>query len=161
LLLERLPPTEEFMKNFAVEVLGYLLSPFFDDNNELLGIEIIDFFFSLFFPFSSSFFPSFFFYKGSPTSYLGYNELREEINYNLGSFIWKPNNHFGSSSSVGDRFLGGKRHVFAYFQGRSNKIYVGVSDLDLGSMTILSTRVLHGLTKLNTKQAAYELVFLV
>jgi S-ribosylhomocysteine lyase LuxS involved in autoinducer biosynthesis len=43
LLLERLPPTEEFMKNFAVEVLEYLLSPFFDDNDELLGIEIIDF----------------------------------------------------------------------------------------------------------------------
>jgi hypothetical protein len=38
---------------------------------------------------------------------------------------------------------------------------VGVSDLDLGSMTMLSTRVSHGLTKLNTKQAAYELVFLV
>jgi hypothetical protein len=38
--------------------------------------------------------------------------------------------------------------------------YVGVSDLDLGSMTILSTRVSHGLTKLHTKQAAYELVFL-
>jgi hypothetical protein len=49
LLLERLPPTEEFMKNFAVEVLGYLLSPFFDDNNELLGIDIIDFSFALFF----------------------------------------------------------------------------------------------------------------
>jgi hypothetical protein len=47
LLLERLPPTEEFMKNFVVEVLGYLLSPFFDDNDELLGIEIIDFSFSL------------------------------------------------------------------------------------------------------------------
>jgi hypothetical protein len=43
LLLERLPPTKEFIKNFAVEVLGYLLSPFFDDNDELLGIEIIDF----------------------------------------------------------------------------------------------------------------------
>jgi hypothetical protein len=50
LLLERLPPTEEFMKNFVVEVLRYLLSPFFDDNDELLGIEIIDF---------SSFFLSF------------------------------------------------------------------------------------------------------
>ena len=34
-----------------------------------------------------------------------------------------------------------ERHVFAYSQGRSSKIYVGVSDLDLGSMTILSTRV--------------------
>jgi hypothetical protein len=53
-----------------------------------------------------------------------------------------------------------ERHVFAYSQGRSNIIYVGVSDLDLGSMTILSTRVSHGLTKLNTKQAAYELVFI-
>jgi hypothetical protein len=49
LLLERLPPTDEFMKNFAVEVLGYLLSPFFNDNDELLGIEIIDFSFALFF----------------------------------------------------------------------------------------------------------------
>jgi hypothetical protein len=67
LLLERLPPTEEFMKNFAVEVLGYLLSPFFDDNDELLGIEITD---------------------------LGYNKLGEEINHNLGAFIWKPNNLF-------------------------------------------------------------------
>jgi hypothetical protein len=103
LLLERLPPTEEFMKNFVVEVLGYLLSPFFDDNDELLGIEIIDFSFSLsLFLFFSSFFPSFFFYKGSPASYLGYNELREEINHNLGAFIWKPNNLFGSSPSVGD-----------------------------------------------------------
>jgi hypothetical protein len=49
LLLERLPLTEEFMKNFAVKLLGYLLSPFFDDNDELLGIEIIDFSFALFF----------------------------------------------------------------------------------------------------------------
>jgi hypothetical protein len=56
LLLGRLPPTEEFMKNFVVEVLGYLLSPFFDDNNELLGIEIIDFSFALFLFFFSSFF---------------------------------------------------------------------------------------------------------
>jgi hypothetical protein len=77
LLLERLPPIKEFMKNFVVEVLGYLLSSFFDNNDELLGIEIMDF----------SFFPSFFFYKGSPASYLGYNELREEINHNLGAFI--------------------------------------------------------------------------
>jgi hypothetical protein len=52
LLLKRLPPTEEFMKNFAMEVLGYLLSPFFDDNDELLGIEIIDFSFALFFYYS-------------------------------------------------------------------------------------------------------------
>jgi hypothetical protein len=52
LLLERLPPTEEFMKNFVVEVLGYLLPPFVGDNDELLGIEIIDFSFFLF----SSFF---------------------------------------------------------------------------------------------------------
>jgi hypothetical protein len=89
LLLERLPPTEEFMKNFAVEVLGYLLSPFFDDNDELLGIEIIDFSFALFYSF---FF--FFLYKGSPASCLGYNKLREEINHNLGAFIWKPNNLF-------------------------------------------------------------------
>jgi hypothetical protein len=76
----RLPPTEEFMKNFAVEVLGYLLSPFFDDNDELLCIEIIDFSFALFF-YSFSFL---FFYKGSLASY---NELGEEINYNLGAFI--------------------------------------------------------------------------
>jgi hypothetical protein len=80
LLLKRLPPTKEFMKNFIVEVLGYLLSHFFDDNNELLGIEIIDFFFLSFF----LFFSSFFFYKGSPSSY---NELGEEINYILGAFI--------------------------------------------------------------------------
>jgi hypothetical protein len=54
LLLERLPPTKEFMKNFAVEVFGYLLSPLFDDNDELLDIEIIDYSFSLFFlPFFS------------------------------------------------------------------------------------------------------------
>jgi hypothetical protein len=53
-----------------------------------------------------------------------------------------------------------KDMFFAYSQGRSSKIYVGVSDLDLGSMAILSTRVSHGLTKLNTKQAAYELVLL-
>jgi hypothetical protein len=67
LLLERLPPIEEFMKNFVVEVLGYLLPPFFGANDELLGIEIIDFFF-LFLLFD----------KGSPTSYLGYNELGEK-----------------------------------------------------------------------------------
>jgi hypothetical protein len=54
-----------------------------------------------------------------------------------------------------------ERHVFAYSQSRSSRIYVGVSDLDLESMTILSTRVSHRLTKLNTKQAAYELVFQV
>jgi hypothetical protein len=113
LLLERLPPTEEFMKNFTVEVLRYLLSPFFNDNNELLGIEIIDFFFFSFF----SFFSFFLFYKGSPASYLGYNELREEINHNLGAFIWKPINLFGSSPSVRDRFLGGKRHVFCVLSG--------------------------------------------
>jgi hypothetical protein len=68
LLLERLPPTEEFMKNFAVEVLRYLL-PSFDDNDELLGIEIMDFSFSLSLSLSLSFFLSFF-YKGSPASYL-------------------------------------------------------------------------------------------
>jgi len=39
--------------------------------------------------------------------------------------------------------------------------YMSPSDLDLESMTILSTRVSHGLTKLNTMQAGYELVFLV
>jgi hypothetical protein len=88
LLLERLPPIKEFMKNFVVEVLGYLLSSFFDNNDELLGIEIMDFSFSLsFFFLFFFFFPSFFFYKGSPASYLGYNELREEINHNLGAFI--------------------------------------------------------------------------
>jgi hypothetical protein len=106
LLLERLPPTKEFMKNLAMEVLGYLFSPFFDNNDELLGIEIIDFSFALFFLFF--FFLLFLFYKRSPASCLGYNELREEINHNLGAFIWKPNNLFGSSLSVGDRFLGGK-----------------------------------------------------
>jgi hypothetical protein len=53
-------------------------------------------------------FISSFFYKGSSASYLGYNELREEINHNFRAFIWKPNNLFGSSPSVGDRFLGGK-----------------------------------------------------
>jgi hypothetical protein len=146
------------MKNFAMEILGYLLSPFFDDNDGLLGIEIIYFSFSLSF---FLFFFFFFFYKGSPTPYLGHNELREEINHNLVAFIWKPNNLFGSSPSVGDRFFWWKRHVFAHSQGRSSRIHVGVSDLDLESMTILSTRVSHGLTKLNTKQAAYELVFLV
>jgi hypothetical protein len=96
LLLERLPPTKEFMKNFAVKVLGYLL-PSFDDNDELLSIDIIDFSFSLFFSFFLLLF-----YKGTPASYLGYNELREEINHNLGAFILKPNNLFGSSPSVGD-----------------------------------------------------------
>jgi hypothetical protein len=149
LLLERLPPTKEFM-NFVVEVLGYLLSPFFDDNDELLGIEIIDFSFSLSFFLSFFFFFSFFTKDILPLT-LGYNELREEINHNIGAFIWKPNNLFGSSP----------RHVFVYPQGKSSRIYVGVSDLDLGSMTILSTRVSHELTKLNTKQSAYELVFLV
>jgi hypothetical protein len=34
-----------------------------------------------------------------------------------------------------------------------------VSDLDLGSMTHISLRVSHGLTKLNAKQVAYVLVF--
>jgi hypothetical protein len=63
LLLERLPSTEVFMKNFAVEVLRYLL-PSFDDNDELLGIEIMDFSLSLSLLFLFSFF-----YKGSPASY--------------------------------------------------------------------------------------------
>jgi hypothetical protein len=103
LLLERLPPTKEFMKNFVVEILGYLLSPFFDDNDELLGIEITDF------SFSPSFFSSsFFFTKDLLPLTLRYNELGEEINHNLGAFIWKPNNPFRSSPSVGDRFLGQK-----------------------------------------------------
>jgi hypothetical protein len=53
-------------------------------------------------------FSFFFFYKGSPASCLGYNKLGEEINHNFGAFIWKPNNLFGSSPSVGDRFFGGK-----------------------------------------------------
>jgi hypothetical protein len=82
LLLERLPPTEEFMKNFVVEVLGYLLSSFFANNDEPLGIETIDFSSSFLF-----FFFLFFFYKGSPASYLGYNELGDEINHNLRAFI--------------------------------------------------------------------------
>jgi hypothetical protein len=67
-----------------MEVLGYLLSPFFDDNDELLDIEIIDFSFSLSF---FLLFLSSFFYKGSPTSCLGYNKLGEEINHNLRAFI--------------------------------------------------------------------------
>jgi hypothetical protein len=96
------------MKNFVVEVLGYLLSPLFDDNDELLGIEIIDFSFSLSFFFFSSFFPSLFFTKDLLPLTLGYNKLGEEINHNFGAFIWKPNNLFGSSPSVGDRFLGVK-----------------------------------------------------
>ena len=81
------------MKNFVVEVLGYRLPPFFSDNDELLGIEIIDF--SLFFLSLFSF--SLFFYKLSLASYLGCNILGEEINHNLGAFIWKPNNLFRSS----------------------------------------------------------------
>jgi hypothetical protein len=56
--------------------------------------------------------------------------------------------------------LSGK-HVVAYFQGRSSIFKWSVRDLDLESMMNLSTRVLHGLIKLNTKQVAYELVFLV
>jgi hypothetical protein len=56
--------------------------------------------------------------------------------------------------------LSGK-HVVAYFQGRSSIIRWSVHDLDLGSIMNLSTSVLHGLIKLNTKQVAYELVFLV
>jgi hypothetical protein len=51
--------------------------------------------------------------------------------------------------------FGVERHVFTYSKGRSSRIYVGVSDLDLGGMTILSTRVSHGLNKLNTKQETY------
>jgi hypothetical protein len=92
------------MKNFAVEVLRYLL-PSFDDNDELLGIEIVDSSFSLSF---FLLFLSSFFYKGSSASCLGYNKLGEEINHNLEELIWKPNNLFGSSPSVGDSFLGGK-----------------------------------------------------
>jgi hypothetical protein len=49
LLLERLPPTKELMKIFVMVVLGYLLPPFFGDNDELLGIKIIDFSFFSFF----------------------------------------------------------------------------------------------------------------
>jgi hypothetical protein len=56
--------------------------------------------------------------------------------------------------------LSGK-HVVAYFQGRSSIFGWSAHDLDLGSMMNLSTRVLHGLIKLNTKQVAYELVFLI
>jgi len=37
------------MKNFVVEDLGYLLSPFFGENDELLGIKIIYLSFFLFF----------------------------------------------------------------------------------------------------------------
>jgi hypothetical protein len=58
-----------------MEVLGYLLSPFFDDNDELLGIEIIAYsFLSLFFFFFFSF-PLF--YKRSPTPYLGTMNLEK------------------------------------------------------------------------------------
>jgi hypothetical protein len=56
--------------------------------------------------------------------------------------------------------LSGK-HVVAYFQGRSSIFRWSACDLDLGSMMNLSTKVLHVLIKLNTKQVAYELVFLV
>jgi hypothetical protein len=56
--------------------------------------------------------------------------------------------------------LSGK-HVVAYFPGRSNIFGWSARDLDFGSMMNLSTRVLHGLIKLNTKQVAYELVLLV
>jgi hypothetical protein len=56
--------------------------------------------------------------------------------------------------------LSGK-HVVVYFHGRSSIFEWSVRDLDLESMMNLSTRVLHGLIKLNTKQVAYELVFLV
>jgi hypothetical protein len=52
-------------------------------------------------------------------------------------------------------------HVVAYFHGRSSIFRWSVHDLDLGRMMNLSTRVLHGLIKLNTKQVAYEVVFLV
>jgi hypothetical protein len=46
--------------------------------------------------------------------------------------------------------LNGK-HVDAYFQGRSSIFGWSAHDLVLGSMMNLSTRVLHGLIKLNTK----------
>jgi hypothetical protein len=50
----------------------------------------------------------------------------------------------------------------AYFQSRSSQgANCECNFLDLGGRTILSTKVSHGLTKLNTKQVAYELVFLV
>jgi hypothetical protein len=54
-----------------------------------------------------------------------------------------------------------EKHVVAYLQGRSSIFGWSVHDLDLRSMVNLSTRVLHGLIKLNTKEVAYELVFLV
>jgi hypothetical protein len=113
LLLERLPPTEKFMKNFAVEVLRYLLSPFFDDNDELLGIEIIDFsFLTLFFLLLLcslfSFILFLFLHFLRRISCLLFRIQWTWRNHNLGAFIWKPNNLFRSSPSVGERFLSGK-----------------------------------------------------
>jgi hypothetical protein len=43
------------------------------------------------------------------------------------------------------------RHVVAYFQGRSSIFGWRARDLGLRSMMNLSTRVLHGFIKLNTK----------
>ena len=44
-------------------------------------------------------------------SYLGYNELGEEKNKNLGAFIWKPNNLFLNLLPVEEKDFGVERHV--------------------------------------------------
>jgi hypothetical protein len=76
---------------------------------------------------------------------------------NLGSKQGKPiGNIFGVHSQCRSRiFLSGSKwgeYGVAYFQSRSSRgANFECNFLDLGGMTILSTRISHGLTKLNTK----------
>jgi hypothetical protein len=84
-------------------------------------------------------------------------KLGEKINHRLGAFIL-PINLFGSTPRVGIDF-GAKSMLLRTPSIGAADIYVwSVSDLDLGSMIYPSTGVIHGLTRLNTKQVAYELV---
>ena len=59
-----------------------------------------------------------------------------------GAFILIKHNIFLSSPSVGAcHFEVDEKHVFAYFQCRSNTYMWCVRDLDLGNIINLSTRV--------------------
>jgi hypothetical protein len=85
------------------------------------------------------------------------HKLREKISHRLGAFIL-PINLFGSTPRVGIDF-GAKSMLLRTPSIGAADIYVwNVSDPDLGSMTYLSIGGIHGLTRLNTKQVAYELV---
>ena len=70
------------------------------------------------------------------------NFFWEKYYQELGAFILIKPNIFLSSPNVGvEHFEVDEKHVFAYFQYRSNIYMWRVHDLDLGNMINLSTRV--------------------